>query len=88
MITVCVAKGLSPSPARENAEPNIQDSTNKGRYRPTKHHKIRKGGNITEATRRLGCWGSELKTGCGRGGRTENDSSIACTVMTLTRINS
>ena len=49
---MCVAKGLSPSPARENAEPNLQDSTNKGRHRPSKHHKIRKAGNITEATRR------------------------------------
>ena len=70
---MCVAKGLSPSPTRENAEPNIQDSTNKGRRRPTKHHRIRKGGNITEATKRLGWWGSELKSGCGRGGRTKTD---------------
>jgi len=73
VITVGVAKGSSPSPAREHAEPNIQDSTNKGRRRPSKHHKIRNGGNITEAMRRLGSWGSELKSGRRRRGCTKND---------------
>jgi hypothetical protein len=52
---MCVAEGLSPSPTREKVEANIQDSTNKGRCRPSKHHKIRKGGYITEARRRMGC---------------------------------
>jgi len=49
---VCVAEGLSPSPIRENTEPNIQDSANKGRHRSSKHHKIRKGENFRQATRR------------------------------------
>ena len=37
---------------RQNVEPSIQDPTNKGRRRPSKHYKIRKGGQFTEATRR------------------------------------
>jgi len=54
---VCVAEGLRASPFRENTEPNIQDSANKGKHRSSKHHKTKKGENFREATRRLGCWG-------------------------------
>jgi len=64
---------LCPSPTRHDVEPNIRDSSNKVRRKPSKHHKIRKARHITEETRRLGCWGSELKSGRGRGGRAEND---------------
>jgi hypothetical protein len=64
---MCVAEVLSPSPSREKVEADIQDSTNKERCRPSKYHIIREGGNIMEARRRLGCWGSELKSGHGRG---------------------
>jgi hypothetical protein len=38
---------------REKVEHSVQDPTNKGRLRSSKHHKNAKGGNFKEATRRL-----------------------------------
>lgn len=49
-----MAEGLSPSPIRENTEPNIQDSADNGRHRSSKNQKIKKGENFREATRRDG----------------------------------
>jgi hypothetical protein len=83
-----VAEGLSPSPIRENTEPNIQHSANKGNHRSSKHHKTKKGQHFREATRRLGCWGVDWSVA----GREENVQrticAIVCTVVNLKRINS
>jgi len=72
-----VAEGLRPSSTRENAEPNIRDSTNTGKPRPSKHHKIREGGGKyygdNEETE---IWGSELKSGCGRRGRRKDKKRL------------
>ena len=85
MITICVAEGLRPSSSRENVEPNIRDSINKREPRPLNTIKLKGGGDITEATRRLGCWESELHLAVGEEDVRKTVCAVTSRVVALTR---